>query len=86
VILKSGLIRFFKAENGIYNPGEWPDAELDGEIINVARDQRHQQFILILVKSKIREDYSRQFTRTKYEKKEIRYKLVLWIYTARHYE
>ena len=54
VILKSGRIMFYKAENGAHDIKDWPDAELNGEVLNIVRDKRHQDFILILVKEKKR--------------------------------
>ena len=52
VILKSGRIQFYKAENSEHHIQDWPDADLKGEVLNIVRDKRHQQFILILVKER----------------------------------
>ena len=81
--MKSGRIKFFKAENGEHNEEEWPDAELDGEVLNIARDKRYQQFILILVKQRVKDVESPD---PKISNHNSEYQHVLWIYTERHYE
>ena len=42
VILKSGRIQFYRADNGNHHVSDWPDANLNGEILNIVRDKRHQ--------------------------------------------
>ena len=41
VILKSGIIRFFRADTGVCDVTKWPDADLGGEVIRIVREKRY---------------------------------------------